>query len=280
MGARFTRKEFLARLNAKRAAGKPIIIGASGVGIIGKTADRAGIDIIMAYCTGPTRLNGNAGQLGYMAYVDSNGTSIEMGKKILDRVKDTPMVAGIGPADPYRDIDETIDELIELGFSGITNVPTVGGHEGALRTLLEQHGVGYNGEVELIRKCHEKDIFTIAYAFNVEETEAMVKAGADILCPHVGVTKDKAFTYESMTTVEQAAVKINAMKKAAKAINPEVFVACHGGPFADPESVQEGFKLTGAEAFVGASTVERIPVEKAIEEVVGEFSNLKLYLNR
>lgn len=180
MGSKFTRQEVLDRLNRKRAEKKPIIIGAGGVGLIAKAADKAGIDIIMSYCTGPVRMNGNAGQLGYMQYVDCNGISLEMGHKIIGRVKDTPMVAGIGVGDPYRDIDDLIDELTGIGYSGITNVPTLGGHSGALRKSMEREGIGFNGEVKLIQKCRGKNIFTIAYAFDEEQVKAMVQAGTDI----------------------------------------------------------------------------------------------------
>lgn len=275
MGCKFTRQEVLDRLNRKRAEKKPIIIGAGGVGLIAKAADRAGIDIIMSYCTGPVRMNGNAGQLGYMQYVDCNGISLDMGNKIIDRVSDTPMVAGIGAGDPYRDIDCLIDELTDIGYSGITNVPTLGGHSGALRKSMEREGIGFNGEVDLIRRCHDKDIFTIAYAFDEEQVKSMVQAGTDIICPHVGVTRDKAFKF-NVLTVEKAAEKINRLYDVAVKENKDVIVACHGGPFADPESVQKGFRLTKADAFVGASTVERIPTEEAIYEVVREFSSLTL----
>ena len=254
---------------------KPIIIGAGGVGLIAKAADQAGIDIIMSYCTGPVRMNGNAGQLGYMYYVDCNGISLEMGNKIIDRVKNTPMVAGIGVGDPYRDIDDLIDELMEIGFSGITNVPTLGGHSGALRKSMEAKGIGFNGEVELIRRCHQKDIFTISYAFDEEQIKSMVQAGTDIVCPHVGVTQDKAFKFD-VPSVEKAAEKVNRLYDVAIKENPNVIVACHGGPFVDPISVQQGFNLTKADAFVGASTVERIPTEEAIYHVVQEFSSLTL----
>lgn len=274
--SRFTYEEVMDKLNAKRKAKKPIIIGAGGIGLIAKSADKAGIDLIMSYCTGPVRMNGNSGQLGYMGYVDSNGVTLEMGNKINDRVTNTPMVGGIGVGDPYRDIDRLIDEMMEIGFSGITNVPTVGGHSGALRQIMEDNGIGYNGEVELIKKCHKKNIFTIAYAFDEEQVKAVVNAGADIVCPHVGVTADKAIKYTHMLTVELAAEKINRLYEVAVKENPNVIVACHGGPFVDPESVQKGFNLTKTEAFVGASTIERIPVEAAIYEAVQKFSSLKL----
>jgi predicted TIM-barrel enzyme len=274
--SRFSRKEILDRLNKKRAAKQPIIIGAGGIGLIAKAADKAGIDLIMSYCTGPVRMNGNSGQLGYMGYVDSNGVTLRMGHMIIDRVRNTPMVGGVGVADPYRDIDRLIEELMEIGFSGVTNVPTVGGHSGALRQLMEDNGVGFNGEVKLVENCSKRDIFTIAYAFDEDQTRKMVAAGTDIICPHVGVTGDKSIQYKTMLTVDQAAEKINRLYDVAVAENPDVIVACHGGPFVDPESVQRGFDLTRAQAFVGASTVERIPVENAIYEAVGRFSRLKL----
>lgn len=274
--SRFTRREILDRLEKKNRSGKPVIIGASGVGIIAKTAEKAGIDVIMAYCTGPARLNGNFGLVGYMGYVDCNGISIEMGNKMMDRVKDTPMVAGVGPADPYRDVDELIEELLEIGFSGITNVPTVGGHDGALRELLEKENKGYNAEVELIRRCREQDIFTVGYAFDEEQVKAIVQAGVDIVCPHAGITADKAIQYKGIPTIEAAAQKMRRLKETAHRENPEVLVACHGGPFVDPESARQGFKLAGMNIFVGASAIERIPVENAIYDTVSQFENILL----
>ena len=273
---RFSRQEITKRLQEKRDAKRPIIIGAGGVGLIAKTADKAGIDLIMSYCTGPVRMNGNAGQLGYMGYVDSNGVTLQMGHMIIDRVKDTPMIGGIGVADAYRDQDRLINEMMEVGFSGITNVPTVGGHSGSLRQLLEDEGVGFNGEIELIKKCDKLNIFTIAYAFNEEQVRAMVAAGTDIICPHVGVTADKSIEYKEVPTVEKAAEKINRLYDVAVKENPDIIVACHGGPFIDPESVQKGFDQTKAQAFVGASTIERIPVEDAILSAVEKFSQLKI----
>ena len=273
---RFSRQEILNRLNQKRMMKKPIIIGAAGIGLIAKVADKAGIDIIMSYCTGPVRLNGNPGKIGYMGYTDSNGVTLEMGNKMISQAKNTPFVGGIGVADPYRDQDRLIDEMLEVGFSGVTNVPTVGGHAGALRQIMEDYGVGFNGEVALIEKCRKRDIFTIAYAFNEEQTRAIVAAGADIICPHVGTTADKSIQYKAVPTVEDAAVKINRMYEVAIKENPDVIVSCHGGPFIDPKSVQKGFDLTQVDAFVGASTVERIPLEAAIFDAVTAFTHLRL----
>ncbi len=273
---KFTRKEIIENLRKKIDQGKPVIIGASGVGIIAKTAEKAGIDIVMAYCTGPARLNGNFGLLGYMGYVDCNGISLEMGHKIIDRVKNTPVVAGVGPADPYRDIERLVEELLDIGFSGITNVPTVGGHDGALRNLLEKEKMGYNAEVELIRMCRKKDIFTVGYAFNEEQVRQMVEAGVDVVCPHAGITADKGIAYEGIPSVEAAAEKVKRLKEIAERENPEVFVACHGGPFTDPESVKKGMEIAGTNMFVGASTIERIPVENAIFDTVSEFEKIRL----
>lgn len=274
--SKFTRQEVLDRLHKKISSGKPVIIGASGVGIIAKTAEKAGIDIIMAYCTGPARLNGNFGLVGYMGYVDCNGISIEMGHKMIDRVVDTPMVAGVGPADPYRDVERLVEELLNIGFSGITNVPTVGGHEGAIRNLLEKENKGYNAEVELIRMCRKKDIFTVGYAFDEDQTKQMVQAGVDLVCPHAGITADKTIQYEGIPSVEAAAEKMRRLKEVALRENPEVLVACHGGPFVDPQTVEQGLKLADMNVFVGASTIERIPVENAIYDTVSEFVNINL----
>ena len=274
--SRYTRDEILDRLHKKIADKKPIIIGAAGVGLIAKTIDKAGIDIIMSYCTGPFRLNGNGGEQGYMGYCDCNDVTMEMGHMMLDRIKNTPMVAGIGCADPYRSIDFLIDEMLDIGFSGVTNCPCVGGHGGAIQNIMEEHGVGFNGEVELIRRCHDRGVFTIAYAFSEDQVRAMVQAGTDIVCPHVGNTLDKSLPEGLCTPMDAAMEKVNRLYQIAVKENPQVIVACHGGPFADPESVQYAFQHSPVQAFVGASAVERIPLEDALEETIKKYLSIQV----
>lgn len=272
----FTRKEINANLRKKIKDKKPIIVAGAGIGIIAKMADQAGIDLLMAYCTGPYRMNGNVTSIGYMGFGDCNQISVDIGNKMLDRVENTPLLAGIGVADPYRDIDSLLEEMIDLGYSGVTNVPTVGGHDGAMRNILEKHGVGFNGEVELIARCDRKDIFSAAYAFDEEQTKAMAAAGVDAVGAHVGGTSGGSNGWKKTLSIDEAIEKVNRLYDAAVSENPDVLVFCHGGPFAAPEPVQECFNRTKAQGFIGASTIERIPTEKAIYNIVRDFTSLRL----
>src|SRR5581483_11153382 len=172
---RFTRGEILERLAAVRARREPIVLGGAGIGLVAKAADRAGIDVLMAYNTGPFRMDGHGSLAGYLAYGDANAITIELGRRLL------PVVGGIGAADPYRDVTALVDEYLELGFSGITNVPTAGLYDGTFRRHIDATGLGYAREVELVRLCRERDVFTVAYAFSPEEAAAMAGAGADVV---------------------------------------------------------------------------------------------------
>ena len=274
----FTRTEISERLRAKIRNHQPLLMGGAGIGLIAKVADRAGIDVIMAYNTGPMRMDGHGSFAGYLAYSDSNAVTLELGRKLLPVVENTPVVAGIGAGDPYRPIDRLITEMIDMGFSGIINVPTAGVYGGPMRTHIDYTGLGYPKEVDLIRMCHERDIFSIAYVFTPDEAVMMTEAGADVIAAHVKYTIGGmvAAKEDVAPDLDSACQMTEAMCQAARSVRPDVILVSHGGPFNDPPSVQYSYDHTSVHGYMGASSIERIPVEVAITNVVKEFLALKI----
>ena len=274
----FTRAEILERLRTKINNNQPIIMGGAGIGLIAKVADRAGIDAILAYNTGPFRMDGHGSFAGYLAYGDSNAITLELGSKLLPVVENTPVIAGIGAADPYRDIGRLIDEMIDMGFSGIINVPTTGLYGGEMREHIDHTGLGYPKEIDLIRMCREQDIFSCAYVFNPEESRKMAEAGADVVAVHVNYTTGGmvAAKDDVAPDLEEACRNTDEMCAAAREINADVILLSHGGPFNNPESVQYSFDHTSVHGYMGASSIERIPVEIAITQVVKDFLGLRI----
>lgn len=272
----FTRQIIREQLQEKVKRREPIIIGGAGIGLVAKMEDRAGIDLIMAYNTGPFRMDGHPSCIGYLAYGDSNGITLQLGRTLLPVVENTPVIAGIGAADPYRDIDMLIDQMMSMGFSGITNVPTAGAYDGRFRHRIDTAGVGYPEEIKLIRKCSEKDIFTVAYAYTPDEVKAMIQAGVDVIGAHVGATSGGTCGFEDTYSMEEACERTQEMYEMAVKENPDIIFTCHGGPFEGPKEVQECFNRTDVHGFIGASSMERLPLEKAIVETVREFKALRL----
>ena len=272
----FTRSEILERLSSKLRQHQPIVMGGAGIGLVAKVADRAGIDILMAYNTGPFRMDGHGSLAGYLAYGDSNAITLQLAYQILPVVENTPVIGGIGAADPYRDISRLIDEMLAVGFSGITNVPTAGLYDGNFRRQIDDTHLGYPEEVRLIRMCREKDVFTVAYAFSPDECRAMAEAGADVIGTHVGLTIGGMIGSHKALNMNEACERTEAMVQAAKEERPDVICVAHGGPFEDPASVQVAFDNTSVDGYLGASSIERLPVEKAITQVVRDYQSLKL----
>lgn len=274
----FTRQEILERLWKKIKDKKPIIMGGAGIGLVAKAADQAGIDLIMAYNTGPMRMDGHGSFAGYLAYSDSNAVTLELGAKILPVVENTPVIAGIGAGDPYRDIGKLINQMMDIGFSGIINVPTAGVYGGEMRQHIDHTGLGYPKEIDLIRMCHEKDILSVAYVYDVDQAEKMTDAGADIISTHVGYTTGGmvAAKEDVAPDLDKACEMTEEMCQAARSVRKDVIIVSHGGPFKDPESVQYCFDHTSVHGYVGASSIERIPVENAITDVVSQFRSLKI----
>ena len=271
----FDRGEIHTRLRAVMDRGEPIVMGGAGIGLVAKSAERGGIDILMAYNTGPFRMAGHGSLAGYLAYGDSNAMTMELGREILNAVDDTPVIGGIGAADPFRDIPRLIDDMMAQGFSGITNVPTTGLYDGAFRAHIDATNLGYPREIDLVRICRDRDVFTVAYAFSTDEAKAMAEAGADIVGAHVGLTSGGWIGAEATMDVDGACAATQAMLEAAKAGRPDVLVVAHGGPFEDPESVRTVFERTDVVGYLGASSIERLPVERAVSGVVREFKALR-----
>jgi predicted TIM-barrel enzyme len=274
----YTRAEILGRLRTKIKNNQPIIMGGAGIGLIAKVADRAGIDAILAYNTGPFRMDGHGSFAGYLAYGDSNAITLDLGSKLLPVVENTPVIAGIGAADPYRDIGRLMTEMIDMGFSGIINVPTTGLYAGEMREHIDHTGLGYPKEIDLIRMCREQDIFSCAYVFNPDESRKMADAGADVVAVHVNYTTGGmvAAKEDVAPDMDEACRQTEEMCAAARDVNPDVILLSHGGPFNNPESVQYSFDHTSVHGYMGASSIERIPVEIAITKVVKEFLGLRI----
>jgi predicted TIM-barrel enzyme len=266
------------RLRGKIKKNQPIIMGGAGIGLIAKVADRAGIDAILAYNTGPFRMDGHGSFSGYLAYGDSNAMTMDLGRKILPVVENTPVIAGIGAADPYRDPGRLITKMIDIGFSGIINVPTAGLYAGEMREHIDHTGLGYPEEIKLIRMCQEREIFTCAYVFNPDEARQMAQAGADVVAVHVNYTTGGmlAAKEDVAPDIDKACELTEAMCQAALEARDDVILVSHGGPFNDPESVQYSFDHTSVHGYMGASSIERIPVEKAITKIVKEYLALHI----
>ncbi len=274
--ARFTRVEIKEALRRQVERKEPVIIGGAGIGLVAKVADRAGIDLIMAYNTGPFRMDGAASLCGYLPYGDANAITEQLGNRMLKLVESTPVIAGVGASDPYRNIPMFIDHLMEMGFSGITNVPALGSYEGVIRDQIDSIGYGVPEEVKMIAWCSRNDIFTVAYAFTEQDVRDFVQAGVDIVGVHVGGTTGGTVGSKTSRSIEEACEMTQRYYEIAMQENPDVLVVTHGGPFEDPESVSQVFQKTSVHGFIGASAVERIPVEKAVTQVVKEFKSLRL----
>jgi predicted TIM-barrel enzyme len=271
----FARQEVRARLRATMERGEPIVMAGAGIGLVAKAAERGGVDLLMAYNTGPFRMAGHGSLAGYLAYGDSNAITLALGREILNAIEDTPVIGGIGAADPFRDVGRLIGEMLETGFSGITNVPTAGLYDGIFRRHIDATGLGYPREVELIRACRERDVFTVAYAFSPAEARAMAEAGADIVGAHVGLTAGGWIGAESAVGLDAACTATQAMVEAARDGRRDVLVVAHGGPLEDPESVRRVFETTDVVGYLGASSIERLPVERAVSAIVREFKALR-----
>jgi len=272
----FKRKDILERLRAKVAAGKPIIGGGAGTGISAKLEEAGGIDLIVIYNSGRFRMGGRGSLAGMMPYGDANGIVMEMASEVLPVARKTPVLAGVCGTDPFRIMSRFLIDVIRIGFSGVQNFPTVGLIDGTFRTGLEETGMGYGLEVDLIREAHQMDLLTTPYAFNPDEAAAMAEAGCDILIPHMGLTTKGNIGAKTALTLDQAAERVQAMHDAAKKINSEVLVLCHGGPIAEPADAQYVLDHTeGVVGFYGASSMERLPVEPAIIDRMREFGKLR-----
>jgi predicted TIM-barrel enzyme len=274
--ALFSRDEILSRLRAKVAAGQPIVGGGAGTGISAKMSEAGGIDLLVIYNSGRFRMAGRGSLSGMMPYGDANAIVMEMARDVIPVVKRTPVLAGVCGTDPFRIMKLFLREVDAAGFSGVQNFPTVGLIDGTFRQGLEETEMGFGLEVDLIRTAHELGMLTTPYCFNEEEAAAMAKAGADILIPHMGLTTKGTIGAASALTLAESARRVQAMHDAAKRVNKEILVLCHGGPIAEPADAQYILDHTeGIVGFYGASSMERLPVEPAIENRVREFTLIR-----
>jgi predicted TIM-barrel enzyme len=273
----FSRQEILARLQAKLAVGRPIIGGGAGTGISAKMSEAGGVDLLVIYNSGRFRMAGRGSLSGMMPNCDANPIVKEMAREVLPVVTRTPVLAGVCGTDPFRIMKLFLKQVIEAGFSGVQNFPTVGLIDGTFRQGLEETGMGYGLEVDLIRQARELDLLTTPYCFNAEESTAMAEAGADIIIAHMGLTTKGTIGATSALTLQDSARRVQAIHDAAKRLRKEVIVLCHGGPIAEPADAQYILDHTeGISGFYGASSMERLPVEPAIRDRVAEFTQLRL----
>jgi len=268
----FTREQCLERLRAQVAAGKPIIGGGAGTGISARCAEAGGIDLIIIYNSGRFRMAGRGSLSGMMPYGDANQIVMDMAREVLPVVRNTPVLAGVCGTDPFRIMKLFLREVQAAGFSGVQNFPTVGLIDGTFRQGLEETAMGFGLEVDLIGEAAQLGLLTCPYIFNEDEARAMTRAGADVLIPHMGLTTKGNIGAQTALTLEQAARRIQAMHDAAKQVNPEVMVLCHGGPISEPADAQYILQHTqGIVGFFGASSIERLPTEVAITSCVRSF---------
>lgn len=271
------RSESLKHLRAQIASANPIIGCGAGTGISAKFAEQGGADIIIIYNSGRYRMAGRGSLAGIMPYGDANGIVVEMASEVLPVVKKTPVLAGVCGTDPFRLMPVFLKELKEMGFDGIQNFPTVGLIDGIFRQNLEETGMSYQLEVEVIAMAHELDMLTCPYVFTPEEAEAMARAGADVLVPHMGLTTKGSIGAETALDLPESAKRVQEIRDAAVEVNPDIIVLCHGGPIAMPEDAQFIFNNTeGISGFFGASSIERLPTEGAITGQVENFKSLDM----
>jgi predicted TIM-barrel enzyme len=273
----FTREQVLERLRAVMAEGRPIIGGGAGTGISAKFEAAGGVDLIIIYNSGRYRMAGRGSLSGLMPYGDANAIVMEMANEVLTVVRDTPVLAGVCGTDPFRQMPLFLKEVTEAGFSGVQNFPTVGLIDGLFRQNLEETGMGFGLEIEMIRLAHEMNLLTTPYCFNADEAKAMSKAGADIIVAHLGLTTKGSIGATTAVSLENAPGKVQEITDAAKTVNPDVIVLCHGGPISEPADAEYVLHRTkGVHGFYGASSLERLPVEKAIIETMKAYKAIRL----
>lgn len=271
------REEALDRLRRKVSEGRPIIGAGAGTGISAKFAERGGVDLIIIYNSGRYRMAGRGSLAGLLPYGDANAIVMEMAGEVLPVVQDTMVLAGVCGTDPFRMMPVFLRQVKEMGFDGVQNFPTVGLFDGTFRDNLEETGMSYQMEVEMIRQARELDLLTCPYVFTPDEARRMAEAGADVLVPHMGLTTKGAIGAETALTLEESAKRVQAMRDAAVEVNPDILVLCHGGPIAEPQDAQYIFDHTeGIGGFFGASSIERLATEPAIEQQARRFTELNL----
>ncbi|MGE6258363.1 phosphoenolpyruvate hydrolase family protein [Heyndrickxia sporothermodurans] len=274
---KYTRQEILKGFKEQVANGEMILGAGAGAGISAKSGEAGGVDLIIIYNSGKYRMAGRGSLAGLLPYGDANQIVVDMGAEVLPVVQDTPVLAGVCGTDPFRIMDVFLKQLKEQGFAGVQNFPTVGLIDGIFRANLEETGMGYDLEVEMIRKAHELDLLTTPYVFDEEQAIKMAKAGADILVAHMGLTTKGTIGAKTALTLDDCVKKIQAICDAGKSVNPDIMVICHGGPIAEPEDAKYIFEHTnGVDGFFGASSIERFATEVGIRQQAEAFKDIKL----
>jgi predicted TIM-barrel enzyme len=271
-----TRSDCLARLRAETAANRAIIGAGAGTGISAKFCEEGGVDLIIIYNSGRFRMAGRGSLAGLLPYGDANAIVMDMAREVLPVVTKVPVLAGVCGTDPFRRMPHFLEDVRRIGFSGVQNFPTVGLFDGVFRTNLEETGMGYALEVEMIRLAHEMDLLTAPYVFTPKEAESMARAGADILVPHMGLTTKGAIGASTALRLEDCPAKIQAMADAARRVREDVIVLCHGGPISEPADADYILRNTeGVDGFFGASSIERLATERAIYEQAASFKAIE-----
>jgi predicted TIM-barrel enzyme len=273
---RIPRKEILDKFRGMIARGEPIVGGGAGTGLSAKCEEAGGIDLIVIYNSGRYRMAGRGSLAGLLAYGNANEIVVELAREVLPVVKNTPVLAGVNGTDPFMLTEHFLAQLAGLGFSGVQNFPTVGLIDGLFRKNLEETGMGYGLEVEMIRKANQLDLLTTPYVFSEAEAEAMAKAGADIIVCHLGLTTGGSIGAETALTLADCVPRITAWAAAARAVRKDVILLCHGGPISMPEDATYILKhCPDCHGFYGASSMERLPTEVALTEQTRKFKRIK-----
>ena len=275
----YSRSEVMERLRGKLAGNRPIIGAGAGTGISAKFAERGGADLILIYNSGRYRMNGYGSNAGLLPIGDANAIVMEMGERdVLPVVRDTPVIAGVNGTDPTRLMPVFLDRIVAAGFSGVINFPSHGFIDGQYRQSLEETGFGYDKEVDMIRLAREKDIFTLAYCYDIDAVGEMTRAGVDVVVAHMGLTTGGSIgaTGDYTKSLDDCIALTGEMMCLARSIRSDVMVLTHGGPIETPEDADRVMTATGAQGFIGASTMERLPTEIAIEQTVRGFAELQL----
>ena len=270
------RSELLKKLKAEIAAGKIIVGAGAGAGISAKSGEAGGVDLIIIYNSGKYRMAGRGSLAGLLSYGDANKIVVEMGAEVLPVVRHTPVLAGVCGTDPFRIMEVFLKQLKEQGFAGVQNFPTVGLIDGVFRQNLEETGMGYDLEVDMIRKAHELDMVTSPYVFDTDQAVKMARAGADILVAHMGLTTKGTIGAKTALTLDDCVAKVQAICDAGKAVNPDLIVLCHGGPIAEPADARYIIAHThDVEGFFGASSIERFATEVGIKQQTEAFKAIR-----
>ena len=269
------RAEIIARLRAKIDAGRPIIGGGAGTGLSARCEEAGGVDLIVIYNSGRYRMAGRGSLAGLLAYGNANDIVVEMAREVLPVVRDTPVLAGVNGTDPFMLRDSFLDELTALGFSGVQNFPTVGLIDGTFRANLEETGMGFGLEVDMIRAAHARDMLTTPYVFSPQEAAAMAQAGADIIVAHMGLTTGGNIGADTALALEDCPAEIDAIADAARQIREDIIILCHGGPISMPQDAEYVLdRCKTCHGFYGASSMERLPSEQALTAQMRAFVNI------